>query len=80
MANSLFEERLYSGDFLVTTEVGPPKGTDVSEMVHHIELLKDKVDAINITDHQSSVMRFLLGWLPIGERAWWRAYPSGDLP
>jgi len=58
MASSLFEERLYSGDFLVTTEVGPPKGTDVSEMVHHIEVLKDKVDAINITDHQSSVMRF----------------------
>ncbi len=58
MANSLFEEKLHSGDFLVTTEVGPPKGTDVSEMVHHIDVLKDKVDAINVTDHQSSVMRF----------------------
>ena len=58
MANSLFEEKLYSGDFLVTTEVGPPKGTDVSEMVHHIDVLKDKVDAVNVTDHQSSVMRF----------------------
>lgn len=58
MAKSLFEEKLDSGRFLVTTEVGPPKGTDLSEMVHHIELLKDKVDAINITDHQSSVMRF----------------------
>jgi len=30
----------------------------LEKMVHHIELLKDKVDAINITDHQSSVMRF----------------------
>ncbi len=58
MANSLFEEKLNSNDFIVTTEVGPPKSVDVSEMVHHIELLKDKVDAINITDHQSSVMRF----------------------
>lgn len=58
MANSLFEEKLYSNKFLVTTEVGPPKGADVSEMVHHIDLLKDKVDAINVTDHQSSVMRF----------------------
>ncbi len=58
MAKSLFEEKLNSDRFLVTTEVGPPKGADVSEMVHHIELLKDKVDAINITDHQSSVMRF----------------------
>ncbi len=58
MANSLFEEKLNSDEFLVTTEVGPPKGTDISEMVHHIDLLKDKVDAINVTDHQSSVMRF----------------------
>jgi methylenetetrahydrofolate reductase (NADPH) len=58
MANSLFEEKLYSNNFLVTTEIGPPKGADVSEMVHHIDLLKDKVDAINVTDHQSSVMRF----------------------
>lgn len=58
MAKSLFEEKLNSGEFIVTTEVGPPKSVDISEMVHHIELLKDKVDAINITDHQSSVMRF----------------------
>ncbi len=58
MANSLFEEKLNSGEFVVTTEIGPPKGVDISEMVHHIGLLKDKVDAINVTDHQSSVMRF----------------------
>ena len=58
MANSLFEEKINSNDFLVTTEIGPPKGADVSEMVHHIDLLKDKMDAINVTDHQSSVMRF----------------------
>jgi len=70
MANSLFEEKLYSNDFLVTTEVGPPKGADVSETIHHIDLLKDKVDAINITDHQSSVMRFpsLGGCLLVKER------------
>ncbi len=58
MAKSLFEEKLNSSKFLVTTEIGPPKGVDTSEIVHHIELLKDKVDAINVTDHQSSVMRF----------------------
>jgi methylenetetrahydrofolate reductase (NADPH) len=58
MANSLFEEKLQSEEFLVTTEVGPPKGADVSEMVHHIDVLRDKVDAINVTDNQSSVMRF----------------------
>ena len=58
MANSLFEEKLNSDEFIITTEVGPPKSVDVSEMIDHIKLLKDKVDAINITDHQSSVMRF----------------------
>ena len=70
MANSLFEEKLSSGKFVVTTEVGPPKGTDISEMIHDIDLLKDSVDAINVTDHQSSVMRFpsLGGCLLIKER------------
>jgi len=58
MSDSLFEEKLGSDKFLVTTEIGPPKGTDTSEMLHHIDLLKDKVDAINVTDGQSSVMRF----------------------
>ncbi|MGA2064159.1 MAG: methylenetetrahydrofolate reductase [Thermoguttaceae bacterium] len=43
--------------FVVTAEIGPPKGTDVSELVRHIDLLKDKVDALNVTDNQSSVMR-----------------------
>jgi 5,10-methylenetetrahydrofolate reductase len=70
MANSLFEEKLISNEFLVTTEIGPPKGADTSEMVDLIELLKDKVDAINVTDHQSSVMRFpsLGGCLLVKER------------
>ncbi|MFC1908447.1 methylenetetrahydrofolate reductase [Chloroflexota bacterium] len=70
MANSLFEEKLNSGEFLVTTEIGPAKGTDMEDMVHHIDLLKDKVDAINVTDHQSSVMRFpsLGGCLLVKER------------
>jgi methylenetetrahydrofolate reductase (NADPH) len=70
MARSLFEEKLSSKDFLVTTEVGPPKGADTAEMVHHIDMLKDRVDAINITDHQSSVMRFpsLGGCLLVKER------------
>jgi len=70
MANSLFEEKLYSGEFLVTTEIGPPKGMDIEEMVHNIDLLKDKVDAINVTDHQSSVMRFpsIGGCLLVKER------------
>jgi methylenetetrahydrofolate reductase (NADPH) len=55
---SRFKEVLNSGKFIVTSEVAPPKGTNLEKLLHHIELLKDKVDAINVTDHQSSVMRF----------------------
>jgi len=66
---SRFRDVLNSGKFVVTSEVAPPKGTNIDKMLHHIELLKDKVDAINVTDHQSSVMRFpsLGGCLAIKE-------------
>ncbi len=53
-----FREVLRSGEFVVTSEIGPPKGCDVSKMEHHIELLKDQVHALNVTDNQSSVMRY----------------------
>lgn len=53
-----FKEALDSGKFVITSELAPPKGTNLEKMKHHIELLKDRVDAMNITDHQSSVMRF----------------------
>jgi methylenetetrahydrofolate reductase (NADPH) len=55
---SRFKEALNSGKFVITTEVAPPKGTNLEKMFHHIDLLKDKVDGMNVTDHQSSVMRF----------------------
>jgi methylenetetrahydrofolate reductase (NADPH) len=49
--------KLESGQFAITCEVGPPKGTDVSEVMEAAEILKGKVDAANVTDQQSSVMR-----------------------
>lgn len=52
-----FAEKLGANKFVVTAEVGPPKGTDIKDMLHHIELLKGKVDALNVTDNQSAVMR-----------------------
>ena len=55
---SKFRDALMSGKFVVTSEVAPPKGINLEKMYHHINILKDKVDAINVTDHQSSVMRF----------------------
>ena len=55
---SLLKKALESGKFVVTSEVAPPKGTNLEKMTHHIKLLRDKVDGINVTDHQSSVMRY----------------------
>ena len=55
---SKFKEALNSGKFVVTGEIGPPKGTNIEKMVHHIDILKNIVDGINVTDNQSSVMRF----------------------
>ena len=55
---SKFKKALESKEFVVTSEVAPPKGTNLETVTHHIELLKVKVDAMNITDHQSSIMRF----------------------
>jgi methylenetetrahydrofolate reductase (NADPH) len=49
----LFEK----GKFVVTAEVGPLKGTDTTELMEATELLKGKLDAANVTDQQSSVMR-----------------------
>ena len=55
---SRLKEALDSGNFVVTSEVAPPKGTNLETLVHHIDLLKDMVDGLNVTDHQSSVMRY----------------------
>lgn len=46
-----------AGKFVVTAEVGPLKGTDTTELEEVAELLQGKVDAANVTDQQSSVMR-----------------------
>ncbi len=43
--------------FVVTTEVGPLKGTDTTELEEVAGLLLGRVDATNVTDQQSSVMR-----------------------
>jgi methylenetetrahydrofolate reductase (NADPH) len=52
-----FQEALSAGQFVVTAEIGPPKGTDITEMTENIHLLKGKIHAANVTDNQSAVMR-----------------------
>ncbi|MFA6012095.1 MAG: methylenetetrahydrofolate reductase [Desulfobacteraceae bacterium] len=55
---STFKQSLDSGQFVVTCELAPPKGVRLEQVVHHIDMLKDRVHAMNLTDHQSSVMRY----------------------
>jgi len=50
-------EKIKSGKFIITSEIAPPKGTDVEEILKDAELVRGRVDAINVTDLQSSVMR-----------------------
>src|SRR3989338_4528413 len=52
-----FTEKVETGKFIVTSEIGPPKGIDIKEMLEDADLVKNRVDAINVTDLQSSVMR-----------------------
>ncbi len=54
---STLRERLESGQFVITTEMEPPKGTDLSHFLSTAALLKGKVDAINVTDNQRAIMR-----------------------
>jgi len=49
--------QLEAGRFVVTAEVGPLKGTDTTEIMEVAKLLRGRVDAANVTDQQSSVMR-----------------------
>jgi 5,10-methylenetetrahydrofolate reductase len=47
---SLLEGKLRSAHFVVTTELTPPKGIDLSEFFAKADALKNIVDAINITE------------------------------
>lgn len=52
-----FKERLDSGKFAVVVELQPPKGNDLSEVFENAELLKGRVDAINVPELQNAIMR-----------------------
>ena len=51
-----------NGQFVVTAEVGPPKGIEVGHLVEEAKEYLSGITAVNVTDNQSSVMR--MGSLP----------------
>ena len=54
---SKLEKILAEGHLAVTSEVGPPRGSDPKHIEEKGRLIKNHVDAINITDNQTSVTR-----------------------
>ena len=54
---SRLEKILTAGHLAVTSECGPPRGSDSEVITKKAELIKDHVDAVNITDNQTSVTR-----------------------
>lgn len=54
---SRLAQALEKQKFVVTGEIGPPKGVDLEKCLKDADHLRDKVTAINVTDLQSAVMR-----------------------
>ena len=54
---SKLEKVLAAGHLAVTSECGPPRGSDPEVIIKKAKLIKDHVDAVNITDNQTSVTR-----------------------
>ncbi len=54
---SELKELLKKGKYVVTAEVAPPKGIDISGVRRELDIYRGSVDAVNITDNQSSVMK-----------------------
>jgi methylenetetrahydrofolate reductase (NADPH) len=54
-------DRLASGAFVVTAEISPPRGAGTASITETAGLLRDRVDAVNITDNQGSNVR-LASW------------------
>jgi len=52
------KQALKAGEYVVTSEIGPPKGVNVEKYIEEAEPLKERVTAFNVTDLQSAVMRF----------------------
>ncbi len=60
-AYSRLHSALLSGRFAVTAEIGPPRGASTTGIRRRARLLKDWIDAANVTDGQSAVVR-LASW------------------
>ena len=56
-AGTNLEKVLESGRLAVTTEAGPPKGTNAEVIQRKADLLRSCCDAVNVTDNQTAIVR-----------------------
>jgi methylenetetrahydrofolate reductase (NADPH) len=56
-SGSNLEKILKAGHFAFTGELGPPRGANAEEVIKKAAHLKGNVDAVNITDNQTAVVR-----------------------
>ena len=56
MTDNSLSSRLQSGEFVITTELNPPKGTELAPLLERAESLRDVVDAFNLTDSHTARM------------------------
>ena len=54
---STLEKVLAAGHLAVTSECGPPRGTSAAKIRKKAELLRQVVDAVNVTDNQTAMVR-----------------------
>ena len=72
---SNLERVLESGQFAVTGELGPPQSADSEVIRRKAKMLKGNVDAVNVTDGQTAVVR-----MSYRQGGRFRPYCSDDLP
>ena len=54
---SILEKILAAGQLAVTSECGPPRGSDPGIITKKADIIKEHVDAINVTDNQTAMTR-----------------------
>lgn len=79
-AETNLEKLFNQGEFVVTAELGPPKSVSTKLIEKKANLLRDYVDAVNITDNQTAVVRMSsLASSIIVKKKWVRTNFANDL-
>ena len=56
MVTSKLQQKINRGDFVITCELTPPKGTDLTALFEKADMLKDRITAFNLTESHAARM------------------------